>query len=79
MRSNGPYNGDAMTTKDRLLHEVQSLSESEAAAVLEFLETQKHARGEPPWPPSFAGIGRSGRSDLGACSEEILREDFGRS
>jgi hypothetical protein len=68
-----------MTTREQLLHEVQSLSETEAAAALESLEEQKQARRAGPWPPSFAGIGRSGRSDLGVCSEEILRADFGSS
>ena len=66
-----------MTTKERLLIEIQALSESEAAIVLEFLEQQKQARQPAPWPPSFAGIGHSGRSDLGARSEEILRAEFG--
>jgi hypothetical protein len=56
-----------MTTKERLLLEVQRLTESQAAAVLEFLQSQ--APGEtspPPWPPRFAATGHSGRpADLG--------------
>lgn len=74
-----PYNGPVMTTRDRLLIEVQGLTEDEAAAVLEFIEHQKQARQEAPWPPAFAGIGRSGRHDLGVRSEDILRADFGSS
>jgi hypothetical protein len=66
-----------MTSRERLQIEVQHLSESEAAAVLEFLEQQKHRQTPGPWPPSFAGIGRSGEHDLGARSEEILRAEFG--
>jgi hypothetical protein len=68
-----------MTTKERLLIEIQDLSDSEAAAVLEYIERRKDARTASPWPPSFAGIGRSGHSDLGARSEEILRADLGSS
>jgi hypothetical protein len=68
-----------MTTKERLLIEVQGLTDADAAAVLEFIEQQKKARRGSPWPPSFDSIGRSGRSDLGARSEEILRAEFGSS
>lgn len=69
-----------MTTRERLLIEVQGLTENEAAAVLEFIEHQKQARQEAaPWPPAFAGIGHSGRHDLGVRSEETLRADFGSS
>jgi hypothetical protein len=70
-----------MTTKERLLVEVQRLTESQAAAVLEFLERQALVEtaesSSPSWPPKFAGTGRSGRSDLGAASEDILCADFG--
>jgi hypothetical protein len=66
--------------RERLQIEIQDLTEGEAAAVLEFLQRQqrqKKSRKPSPWPPTFAGIGRSGRSDLGARSEEILRTEFG--
>jgi hypothetical protein len=69
-----------MTMKERLILEVQRLTESQAAAVLEFLQSQ--ALGETStasWPPRFAATGHSGRSDLGAASEDILRADFGAS
>jgi hypothetical protein len=65
-----------MTSKERLQVEVASLTESEAAEVLAFLEVRKHARASSSWPPAFAGIGRSGRNDLGARSEEILQAEF---
>lgn len=66
-----------MTTRERLLIEVRRLSEDEAARVLDFVECQRAARPASQWPPTFAGIGRSGRSNLGAHSEEMLRAEFG--
>src|SRR5947209_8711294 len=75
--ASGHYNGPGMNTRERLLIEVQALTECEAAAALDFLEQQKRARQTASWPPSFAGIGHSGRSDLGARSEETLRAEFG--
>lgn len=67
-----------MTTKERLLLEVQRLSEAQAGAVLEFLESQVLVeKSRPQWPPRFAAAGRSGRSDLAAASEDILRADLG--
>jgi len=68
-----------MTNRERLLLEVQGLTDSEVAAVLEFLEERKREGQGSAWPPPFAGIGRSGRPDLGARSEEILRTEFGSS
>ncbi|MDQ2743984.1 MAG: hypothetical protein M3Z66_17040 [Chloroflexota bacterium] len=66
--------------KERLLLEVRRLTESEAAAVLEFLESQASDQtAQPSWPPRFAASGHSGRPDLGAASEDILRADFGAS
>lgn len=59
------------------MKEVQDLTDSEAAEVLEFLQQQKNARAKAAWPPSFAAVGRSGQHDLGARSEEILRAEFG--
>lgn len=67
-----------MTTKERLILEVQRLTESQAAAVLKFLESQAlDESAAAPWPPKFAATGRSGRTDLGATSEDILRADLG--
>ena len=67
-----------MTTKERLLLEVQQLTESQAAVVLDFLQTQAlNGTSSPSWPPRFAATGHSGRPDLGAASENILRADFG--
>jgi len=69
-----------MTTKERLLLEVQRLTESQAVAVLEFLQSQALGEVSPPsWPPRFAATGHSGCPDLGAASEDILRADFGAS
>ena len=69
-----------MTTKERLLIEVQRLTESQAVAVLEFLQSQEMIEtSSGSWPPEFAATGRSGRPDLGAASEDILRTDFGTS
>jgi len=56
------------------------LTESQAVAVLEFLQSQALGEVSPPsWPPRFAATGHSGRPDLGAASEDILRADFGAS
>ena len=57
--------------------ESETLTESEAAAVLAFLEQQRQLQAHGRWPPSFAGVGHSGTSDLGARSEEILQAEFG--
>ena len=63
-----------MTNKEKLRVLVEKLPEQEAAALLAQLEA-KSRPGEPR-RLSFTAIGRSGRHDLGARSEDILRADF---
>lgn len=66
-----------MTTRERLHRLVDDLSEDQAAEALAMLESQLAQEAEPVAPPGFFGMLRSGKGDLAARSEEILRAEFG--
>ena len=67
---------------------VEGLSDAELDAAAEALAQFRSAHtaltgvyisdNPATWPPQFAAMMRSGRSDLAARSEDILREEFGR-
>jgi hypothetical protein len=69
---------DGMTTKERLHRLVDDLSDDQAAAALALLESQLADEPEPTGLPEFFGMLHSGKGDLAARSDEILRAEFGR-
>ena len=66
-----------MTTRERLHRLVDDLSDDEAAEVLALLEGQLADQAEPAALPEFFGMLHSGKGDLAARSDEILRAEFG--
>ena len=67
-----------MTTRERLHRLVDDLSDDKAAEALALLESQLADEPEPAQLPEFFGMLHSGKGDLAARSEEILRAEFGR-
>jgi hypothetical protein len=67
-----------MTTRERLHHLVDDLSDDKAAEALALLESQLTDEPEPAQLPEFFGMLRLGKGDLAARSEEIPRAEFGR-
>jgi hypothetical protein len=66
-----------MTTRERLHRLVDDLSEDQAAEALALLESQLAEEPEPAALPEFFGMLHSGKGDLAARSDEILRAEFG--
>ena len=64
-----------MTTRERLHRLVDDLSEDQAAEALALLKSQLAK--EPEALPEFFGMLHSGKGDLAARSDEILRAEFG--
>jgi hypothetical protein len=67
-----------MTTRERLHRLVDDLTDDQAAEALVLLENQLAEEPQPDALPEFFGMLHSGKGDLAARSEEILRADFGR-
>ncbi|HXL16098.1 MAG TPA: hypothetical protein VN961_01110 [Streptosporangiaceae bacterium] len=67
-----------MTTRERLHRLVDDLSDDKATVALTLLESQLVDEPEPALVPEFFGMLHSGKGDLAARSEEILRAEFGR-
>lgn len=68
-----------VTTKERLHHLVEQLSDDEASAALAILQGQlTDVPGSAPLP-EFFGMLHSGKGDLADRSSDILRAEFGRS
>ncbi|HYZ52207.1 MAG TPA: hypothetical protein VE733_01660 [Streptosporangiaceae bacterium] len=67
-----------MTTRERLHRLVDDLSDDKAAEALALLESQLADETEAGPVPEFFGMLHSGKGDLAARSEEILRAEFGR-
>jgi hypothetical protein len=75
-------------TRQQLHAMVEGLSDAELDAAAESLAQFRGARAamtgvyvsdkRATWPPKFASMMRSGKGDLAARSEDILREEFGR-
>jgi hypothetical protein len=66
-----------MTTRERLHRLVDDLSDDEAAEALALLESQVADQAEAAALPEFFGMLHSGKGDLAARSDEILRAEFG--
>jgi hypothetical protein len=66
-----------MNTRERLHRLVDHLSENQAAEALALLESQLAEEPEPGALPEFFGMLHSGKGDLAARSDEILRSEFG--
>jgi hypothetical protein len=64
--------------RDELLRLVQELPEEQVPTAL--AEVRRHLRPvkDRPWPPAWFGIAPGDGTDVGARSEELLREGFGR-
>jgi hypothetical protein len=64
--------------RDELIRLVQDLPEEQVPAAL--AEVRRHLRpvSERPWPPAWFGIAPGDGTDVGARSEEFLRDGFGR-
>ena len=69
---------DGMTSRERLHRLVDDLSDDKATVALTLLESQLADEPEPATQPEFFGMLHSGKGDLAARSEEILRAEFGR-
>jgi hypothetical protein len=69
---------DDMTTRESLHRLVDDLSDDQAAAALALLESQLADEPQPDALPEFFGMLHSGKGDLAARSDEILRAEFGR-
>jgi hypothetical protein len=68
-----------MTTRERLHRLVDDLSDERAAEALALLENQLGGESEQSAQlPEFFGMLHSGKGDLAARSDEILRAEFGR-
>jgi hypothetical protein len=67
-----------MTTRERLHRLVDDLNDDQAAEALVLLESQLAEEPQPATLPEFFGMLHSGKGDLAARSEEILRAEFGR-
>lgn len=67
-----------MTTRERLHRLVDDLSDDQAAKVLTLLEGQLADEPESAALPEFFGMLHSGKGDLAARSDEILRAEFGQ-
>jgi hypothetical protein len=68
---------DDMTTRERLHRLVDDLSDDKAAEALALLESKLANEPERAPLPEFFGMLHSGKGDLAARSEEILRAEFG--
>jgi hypothetical protein len=66
-----------MTTRERLHRLVDDLSEDQAAEALALLESQLAQEADAADLPEFFGMLRSGKGDLAARSDEILRAELG--
>ena len=69
---------DDMTTRERLHRLVDDLSDDQAAAALALLQSQLADEPQLDALPEFFGMLHSGKGDLAARSDEILRAEFGR-
>lgn len=67
-----------MTTREQLHRLVDDLSDEKTAEALALLDSQLGDESEPGPLPGFFGMLHSGKGDLAARSEEILRAEFGR-
>jgi hypothetical protein len=64
--------------RDELIRLVQELSEDEVPAAL--AEVRRHLRPvkDRPWPPAWFAAAPGNGTAVGARSEELLQEGFGR-
>ncbi len=73
----GAYADGMSVMREEFHHLIDQLPEQQVALVRESLPVGED--GETLWPlPSFVGTLASGKGDVAACSQEILREEMGR-
>jgi hypothetical protein len=66
-----------MTTRERLHRLVDDLNEDQAEEALALLQSQLAEEHAPEALPEFFGMLHSGKGDLAARSDEILRAELG--
>ena len=64
--------------RDELMRLVQDLPDDQVPEVLADVRRHLHPVKDRPWPPAWFGIAEGDGSAIGAQSEELLREGFGR-
>jgi len=64
--------------RDELMRLVQDLPDDQVPEVLADVRRHLHPVKDRPWPPAWFGIAEGDGSSIGAQSEELLREGFGR-
>jgi hypothetical protein len=77
----GAYADGMSVMREELHHLIDQLPEEQVAPVLALVRESlpMGEDGETLWPlPSFVGTLASGKGDVAACSQEILREEMGR-
>ncbi|WP_219418475.1 hypothetical protein [Pseudonocardia nigra] len=62
--------------REELVRLVKELPEEEVPRAL--TELRKHVASERPWPPAWFGIAPGDGTAVGARSEELLAEGFGK-
>lgn len=64
--------------RDELLRLVQAIPEDQVPKAL--AEVRRHVRPveQRTWPPAWFGIAEGDGTDVGARSEDLLKEGFGR-
>ena len=77
----GAYASDMSVMREELHHLIDQLPEEQVAPILALVRESLPVGedGETLWPlPSFVGTLASGKGDVAARSQEILREEMGR-
>src|SRR5215467_6864568 len=77
----GAYAGSMSVMREELHHLIDQLPEEQVAPMLALVRESLPVGedGETLWPlPSFVGTLASGKGDVAARSQEILREEMGR-
>jgi hypothetical protein len=77
----GAYAGGMSVMREELHHLIDQLPEEQVAPILALVRESLPVGedGETLWPlPSFVGTLASGKGDVAAHSQEILREEMGR-
>jgi hypothetical protein len=64
--------------RDELRRLVEDLPEEEVPAAVAELRLRTAAVVDREWPPRWFGAASAGRTDVAACSEELLEDGFGR-
>jgi hypothetical protein len=64
--------------RSELLRLAEQIPDDELAGAVADLRRRLHPVGERSWPPAWFGIAEGDGTAMGASSEEILADGFGR-